>query len=207
MNFPSPNQQQEKIFLRSQQTNSNSHSHSESGTRGREKKKARISIDSGFDEREEGGGGGGENKENESGVGLGREIVGDEGQGEGMNVEEIPESENGDYVGERITQAGSTGTGMGERRSGIGDPPVIVENWGVDEAVRFLTFLRNALERNKADFDEGASNVQEIERVESDLLAFTNRRISVLQGFVEIAESGGGRSKNGSDENELRHTQ
>lgn len=59
----------------------------------------------------------------------------------------------------------------------------------------------------EADFVEGVSNVQEIERVESDLLAFTNRRISVLQGFVEIAESGGGRSKNGSDENELRHTQ
>ena len=144
MNFPSPNQQQEKIFLRSQQTNSNSHSHSESGTRGREKKKARISIDSGFDEREEGDlGGGGENKENESGLGLGGEVEGDEeGPGEGMDVEEVPESENGDHVGERITQVGSIGMGMGERRSGIGDPPVTVENGGVDQVVRFLTFLR-----------------------------------------------------------------
>jgi len=111
----------------------------------REKKKARISIDSGFNEEEEGG----ENKENDSLELVKREREGDgegEGEGEGIGMEvdeqeeeEVPESENGDFVGERIAQVGPAslgiGMGMGER-SGIGDPPPVIENRGVDEVVR-----------------------------------------------------------------------
>ncbi|GAA5906284.1 hypothetical protein JCM5296_000304 [Sporobolomyces johnsonii] len=140
-------------------------------------KRARTSLDSGYTEGDPVKTEEGENKENDPG---------DLPRG-GAEVEpEIPESENGEE-GELLEVAarssatggdvGMAGPGVEETRSGIGDD-------GMGDHV---------------DAD--------LVQIEEDLLAFTNRRVAIMQGFVDIAERGGGRSKDGQDANELRHTQ
>ncbi|GAA5930476.1 uncharacterized protein JCM15063_004817 [Sporobolomyces koalae] len=97
--------------------------------------------------------------------------------------QEIPESENGDGEPMGFVEPGVTMAPIepNTARSGIGDSCI--------------------------SEDGEARNEAEVALVEGDLLAFTNRRIAILHGFVEIAQNGGGRSRDGLDENELRHTQ
>ncbi|GAA6009745.1 hypothetical protein JCM11491_001084 [Sporobolomyces phaffii] len=175
--FPSPNQQQEKQVSRENRKKTDG-----TASAARKKKKARVSEDSGFTE------GGGENKENDPELAA----VKDEeegGEGSGMDVDvKIPESENGE----------------GELASlGLEDAPQQKEREDV-----FMSAAKSGIgDRAVAAQVQHEHDDSEMLQVEDDLLALTNRRISILQAFVEIAQNGGGRSKDGRDENELRHTQ
>ncbi|GAA6059906.1 hypothetical protein JCM10212_005289 [Sporobolomyces blumeae] len=149
------------------------------------RKRARVSIDSGYTE----GGEAEQDKENDAPEGWmarGRTTGFDDPSF--LPDDEVPESENGDEGPSLETAIGRDphdphdpatmqAAPSDEARSGIGDPL------------------------------SGATIDPDVLRIEDDLLAFTNRRIAILKGFVEIAENGGGRSKDGQDENELRHTQ
>ncbi|GAA5907235.1 RecQ family ATP-dependent DNA helicase [Sporobolomyces salmoneus] len=158
----------------------------EKGGGGRKKKKVRVSggtNDSGFTEGDADG-----DKENDPAA----VIVKEEEQQE-MEGIEIPKSENGE--GELLERLVLEDKGEG----GSGDT-TMNDAGGVEEEVERMG-TRNGIG------DQDVELQQEIAQVEGDLLALTNRRIALLRAFVEIAENGGGRSKDGLDENELRHTQ
>ncbi|GAA5875177.1 hypothetical protein JCM16303_005035 [Sporobolomyces ruberrimus] len=181
--LPSPNQQQQKKIQREVKKEAK-----EKEKVVRKKKKIRISEDPGFTETtvmagEE------ENKENDPDVATKSPEV----KGEAMEDVEIPESENGE----------------GELASlGLGEEVAAVE--GAKEDVVMGDVSRNETRNGIGDVEVGETVQEEdaeLAQVEGDLLALTNRRLYILRAFVEIAENGGGRSKDGLDENELRHTQ
>ncbi|GAA5998251.1 hypothetical protein JCM5350_008087 [Sporobolomyces pararoseus] len=180
-NFPSPNQQQQKL---EEETGG--------GGGGRKKKKARTSKDSGFTEGDEGDLLQDDKENDPNGI---VEVKNEDAEMGMMEDQEIPESENGE--GELA------GLALGE------------ETRNQDVAMRDVqsTTTRNGIGDGGGDGDairgvqDEKEEDQEIVQVEGELLALTNRRISILKAFVEIAQNGGGRSSDGLDENELRHTQ
>ncbi|GAA5952535.1 hypothetical protein JCM3765_002199 [Sporobolomyces pararoseus] len=186
-NFPSPNQQQYK----QQQSGEQVEMEKEVVSR-RKKKKPRTSKDSGFTEGEEEDKGDDQDHNKENDPNIFTKVKNEDAEmGMVEEDEEIPESENGEgelaglALGEEIVNQDVTMRDVqsATTRNGIGDGD---GNRGV---------------QNEKDED------QEVVQVEGDLLALTNRRISILKAFVEIAQNGGGRSSDGLDENELRHTQ